>query len=74
MQGYTVGQPGIKNLYISVIDDLQQIAENVGEKTYYHRFGKNIKSIKENEIADLVSFLASDSSSFINGQVISLIN
>lgn len=54
MQGYTVGQPGIKNLYISVIDDLQQIAENVGEKTYYHRFGKNIKSIKENEIAKVI--------------------
>ena len=46
MQGYTKDQPGQNNLYVNVIDDLQQIAENVGNKTYYHSFGKAIKPIK----------------------------
>ena len=32
MQGYVKDQPGLKNLYINVIDDLQQISENVGKK------------------------------------------
>ena len=32
MQGYTKDQPGTNNFYVNVIDDLQQIAENVGIK------------------------------------------
>ena len=51
MQGYTKDQPGQKNLYTNVIDDLQQLAENVGEKTFYHSFGKKIVPIKENKIS-----------------------
>lgn len=54
MQGYTKNQPGIKNLYVNVIDDLQQIAENVGSKTYYHSFGKSIVPIKENKISQVI--------------------
>ena len=54
MKGYVVNQPGQKNLFISVIDDLQQIAENVGSKTYYHRFGNKVVPIKENEIARVI--------------------
>jgi len=54
MQGYTKDQPGQNNLYVNVIDDLQQIAENVGSKTYYHSFGKTIKPIKENKIAQVI--------------------
>ena len=54
MQGYTKDQPGQNNLYVNVIDDLQQIAENVGSKTYYHSFGKAIKPIKENKIAQVI--------------------
>jgi hypothetical protein len=54
MQGYTKDQPGIKNLYINVIDDLQQIAENVGSKTYYHSFGKSVKTIKEIQISQVI--------------------
>jgi hypothetical protein len=54
MQGYTKDQPGQNNLYVNVIDDLQQIAENVGSKTYYHRFGKEIRSIKENLISKVI--------------------
>ncbi len=51
MQGYVKDQLGQKNLYRDVIDDLQQISENVGKKTFYHRFGSKIEPIKENEIA-----------------------
>lgn len=54
MQGYTKDQPGQNNLYVNVIDDLQQIAENVGSKTYYHSFGKSIKPIKENKISQVI--------------------
>ena len=54
MQGYTKNQPGHNNLYVNVIDDLQQIAENVGSKTYYHSFGKSIVPIKENKISQVI--------------------
>ncbi len=54
MQGYVKDQPGLKNLYVNVIDDLQQISENVGSKTYYHRFGSRIEPIKENAIANVI--------------------
>ena len=53
MQGYTMKQPGQENYYKDVIDDLKQIAENVGSKTFYHSFGKRIKPIKQNEIAQV---------------------
>jgi len=53
MQGYTKQQPGQENFYINVIDDLQQIAENVGSKTFYHEFGKKILPIKQNKIAQV---------------------
>ena len=42
MKGYVVEQPGNKNHYVNVIDDLQQIAENVGSSVYYHAFGREI--------------------------------
>ena len=54
MQGYTKNQPGHNNLYVNVIDDLQQIAENVGSKTYYHSFGRSIVPIKENKISQVI--------------------
>jgi len=54
MKGFVVDQPGQKNLYVSIIDDLQQIAENVGSKTYYHKFGSKVAPIKENEIARVI--------------------
>ncbi|MBT89702.1 MAG: hypothetical protein CMN79_04345 [Spirochaetales bacterium] len=54
MQGYVKDQAGLKNLYVDVVDDLQQISENVGDKTYYHRFGSTIEPIKENAIANVI--------------------
>ena len=54
MKGYVNDQPGLKNLYVNVIDDLQQIAENVGSSTYYHAFGKDIIPIKGSKIAKVI--------------------
>ena len=54
MKGYVNDQPGLKNLYVNVIDDLQQIAENVGSSTYYHAFGKDIVPIKGSKIAKVI--------------------
>ena len=71
MQGYTKDQPGINNFYVNVIDDLQQIAENVGNKTYYHSFGKSIKPIKENKISQVIKpifYECTDSASECNNQ------
>ena len=71
MQGYTKNQPGIKNLYVNVIDDLQQIAENVGSKTYYHSFGKSIVPIKENKISQVIKpsfYVCTNSAAACNNQ------
>ena len=54
MQGYTIDQPGQENLYVNIIDDLQQIAENIGSKTYYHSFGRSIIPLKENKISQVI--------------------
>ena len=71
MQGYTKNQPGHNNLYLNVIDDLQQIAENVGSKTYYHSFGKSIVPIKENKISQVIKpsfYVCTNSAAACNNQ------
>ena len=71
MQGYTKNQPGHNNLYVNVIDDLQQIAENVGSKTYYHSFGKSIVPIKENKISQVIKpsfYVCTNSAAACNNQ------
>tara|TARA_B100001093_G_scaffold70665_1_gene61184 strand:+ start:1731 stop:3104 length:1374 start_codon:yes stop_codon:yes gene_type:complete len=71
MQGYTKDQPGQKNLYRDVIDDLQQISENVGNKTFYHKFGSKVEPIKENEIAKATKpgfYICKDSQAKCNNQ------
>ena len=71
MQGYVKDQPGQKNLYRDVVDDLQQISENVGNKTFYHRFGSKVEPIKENEIAKVTKpgfYICTDSQAKCNNQ------
>lgn len=71
MQGFVKDQAGQKNLYRDVIDDLQQISENVGNKTYYHRFGSKVEPIKENEIAGVTKlsfYVCKDSQAKCNNQ------
>ena len=54
MKGYVVEQPGQKNLYVDVIDDVQQIAENIGSDVYYHAFGREIISLTESQISQVI--------------------
>ena len=54
MKGYVVEQPGQKNLYVDVIDDVQQIAENIGSDVYYHAFGKEIIPLSESQISRVI--------------------
>jgi len=71
MQGFTKDQPGQKNLYRDVIDDLQQISENIGSKTSYHKFGSSVVPIQENEIAKATKpgfYICSDSQAKCNNQ------
>ena len=51
MQGFVNPSDQDTNLYVEVIDDLQQIAETIGNETYYLRFGRWVKSINESEAA-----------------------
>ena len=71
MQGYVKDQPGQKNLYRDVIDDLQQISENIGNKTFYHKFGSKVDPIQENEIAKVTKpgfYICKDSQAKCNNQ------
>ena len=52
MDGYVKNQPGEKNIFIDLIDDLTQIAEIAGP-TKYHRFGKRITPIDENQVVQV---------------------
>ena len=54
MMGFVVDQPGQKNLYTSVMGDLSQIAENVGDKIYYHKFGSEVQAITGTEAAKVI--------------------
>ena len=54
MKGYVVDQPGQKNLYVDVIFDVQQIAENIGSNVYYHAFGREIVSLNESQISRVI--------------------
>ena len=71
MQGFVKDQPGQKNLYRDVIDDLQQISENVGKKTYFHKFGSKVDPIQENAIANVTKpgfYICKDSQAKCNNQ------
>ncbi len=51
MQGFTIDQPGQENLYVNIVDDLQQVAENIGSKTIYQNFGSGINPMSDREVA-----------------------
>jgi hypothetical protein len=51
MKGFVNPSNQDTNLYVEVIDDLQQIAETIGNETHYLRFGRFVKSITESEAA-----------------------
>ena len=47
MQGFTIDQPGQENLYVNIVDDIQQIAENIGSDTIYQNFGTEINPMQD---------------------------
>ena len=55
MQGFTkMGSSENINYFSSVIGDLMQLAESIGNKVNYSRFGKSIKSINEREASSAI--------------------
>ena len=53
MEGFVNKQQGQKNIYVDLMRDLTNVAENVGSKTLYFRFGKTSAGINESEIRRL---------------------
>jgi len=51
MQGFTIDQPGQNNLYVNIVDDIQQVAENIGTDTTYQNFGSGINPMSDREVA-----------------------
>mgnify|MGYP000052930525 CR=1 FL=1 len=51
MQGFTIDQPGQENLYVNIVDDIQQVAENIGSDTIYQNFGSDIKPMSDRDVA-----------------------
>ena len=42
MKGFTIDQPGQENLYVNIVDDLQQLSENIGRgknQNFYYKDG-----------------------------------
>ena len=61
MQGFVNPSDQDTNLYVEVMDDLQQIAETIGNEITYLRFGRFVKTIsdillcwKQNKTTNLV--------------------
>ena len=51
MQGFTIDQPGQNNLYVNIVDDIQQVAENIGTDTTYQKFGSEINTMSDRDVA-----------------------
>ena len=51
MQGFTIDQPGQENLYVNIVDDIQQISENIGSDVIYQNFGTEINSMVDREVS-----------------------
>lgn len=77
MQGFTIDQPGQENLYVNIIDDIQQVAENIGTNTIYQKFGSDINTMTDREVAKVKSpkfYECSGSSVACNNQFSSIKN
>ena len=51
MQGFTVDQPGQENLYVNIVDDIQQISENIGSDIIYQNFGTGINPMEDRDVS-----------------------
>jgi len=55
MEGFVHKQQGQKNIYVDLMRDLTNVAETVGSKTLYFRFGKTSAGINESEIRRIIT-------------------
>ena len=55
MEGFVHKRPGQKNIYVDLMGDLTNVAETVGSKTLYFRFGKTSAGINESEIRRVIT-------------------
>ena len=51
MQGFTIDQPGQENLYVNIVDDIQQISENIGSDIIYQNFGTEINPMEDRDVS-----------------------
>jgi len=51
MGGFVKDQPEQDNLYVKIVDDIQQLAENIGSNTIYQRFGSGINPMTDSEVS-----------------------
>jgi len=51
MQGFTIDQPGQENLYVNIVDDIQQISENIGSDIIYQKFGTEINPMEDRDVS-----------------------
>lgn len=51
MQGFTIDQPGRENLYVNIVDDIQQISENIGSDIIYQNFGTEINPMEDRDVS-----------------------
>jgi len=51
MQGFTIDQPGQENLYVNIVDDIQQISENIGSDIIYQNFGTDVNPMEDRDVS-----------------------
>ena len=51
MQGFTIDQPGQENLFVNIVDDIQQISENIGSNIIYQKFGNEINTMLDRDVS-----------------------
>ena len=51
MQGFTIDQPGQENLFVNIVDDIQQISENIGSNIIYQKFGTEINPMEDRDVS-----------------------
>ena len=51
MGGFVMDQPDQENFYVKIVDDIQQLAENIGSNTIYQSFGTGINPMTDREVS-----------------------
>ena len=51
MGGFVMDQPDQENFYVKIVDDIQQLAENIGSNAIYQSFGTGINPMTDREVS-----------------------